>query len=303
MENDDSDPSLHEAGENHAGKYERIGEILRREREKRQITVETIAAKLRLNAKYIEALEENHYDRLPGDTYVRVYLRSLAQYLSLDSEDLFRRFFDERGVTGADTLRKDSATKINLPALENPKKNGPTILFVIVLLVVLAGLGFVARKHGWLFSHSPKTAVAAIDSTGRGVAAAVTAADSIRVADSIAAVAAPRPVAANDSDALHPPAAPASGPMKLLITVRTDSSRVRVFSDGKEWRRMVRHGAWKSFVAQDSFNVCVSASDAVEISLNDKPIPLPAKSGVSAIKIVRGGVIWWTREKWDANYR
>ena len=86
----------------------RVGDILKQEREKRRISVDAVARTLKLNAKYIEALEANRYDQLPGDTYIRVYLRSLSRFLSLDSEEIFQRFFQERGLTGADTLRKDS---------------------------------------------------------------------------------------------------------------------------------------------------------------------------------------------------
>jgi cytoskeleton protein RodZ len=305
MENDESGNSFHEAESAPPEKSGRIGEMLRREREKRQISIETIAAKLRLNAKYIEALEEDRYDRLPGDTYIRVYLRSLAQYLSLDSEDIFRRFFDERGLSGADTLRKDSTTKINLPALESRKKNSPVVAVVILLIIVLAGLGFLARKHRWLSTHVSKAAVSAVDSaTGAAASVAGTVADSgksagVAVESSASVAESTHAAAAPASDTLQPPVPGTGGAMKLLVMIRHDSSRVRVYSDGKEWRKTLHRGAWITFFAQDSFNVFVSASEAVTLTLDGKPVSLPERTGVSAIKVGRAGVAWWTAEKWE----
>jgi transcriptional regulator with XRE-family HTH domain len=283
MEHDDSGTSVRETGDKQSGKNESIGEIIRREREKRQITVEMIAAKLRLNAKYIEALEENRYDRLPGDTYIRVYLRSLARYLSLDSAEIFRRFFDERGLTGADTLRKDSKTKINLPVLDDRKRSDSTVFIAISLIIVLAGIGFLARKHGGFFSHLSKFSVTAADSTNRNVTSpAGTIADNTKGTSGITVA--------------------GSGPMKLLVTIQRDSCQVRVYSDGKEWRRVMHRGAWKAFFAQDSFNVCVSVSDAVALTLNDQPVSLQVMTGASALKIARTGVAQWTLEKWETTF-
>ncbi len=305
MENDDSGSVPLREEDATSGNSGSIGEMLRREREKRQISIETIAAKLRLNAKFIEALEQDRYELLPGDTYIRVYLRSLAQYLSLDSEDIFRRFFNERGLSGVDTLRKDSSTKISLPALEERKKPGMVIPLVIVLVVVLAGLGFIARKHRLLSAHSSKTTVMVADSAGRSAAALADtnkgtggAADesSGAVAESSRAVAAPA------ADSLHQPMAGGSGPMKLQILVKHDSCRVRVYTDGKEWQKVMHRGGWITFFAQDSFNIFVSVSDAVTLTVDGKAISLPARTGASAIKVGRTGIVWWTLEKWESTF-
>jgi cytoskeletal protein RodZ len=146
---------------------ERVGEIIRRERERRQISIEAMAKTLRLNARYIEAIEANNYDRLPGDTYIRVYLRSLSRFLSLDSEEIFQRFFEERGLTGADTLRKDSRTKINLTAQEEKKTDTPLIaIFSAIALLVI--FSFIVNRHGCHSSPVHKNIAAALDPGTKG---------------------------------------------------------------------------------------------------------------------------------------
>ena len=145
---------------------ERVGETIKRERERRQISIDVVAKTLKLNARYIEALEANEYDQLPGDTYVRVYLRSLSHFLSLDSEEIFRRFFEERGLTGADTLRKDSSTKINLKAQEEKKNNTP-IVAIFSVIALLAVFSFLVNRQGCRASPAVKTPRAAVAADAR----------------------------------------------------------------------------------------------------------------------------------------
>jgi hypothetical protein len=85
---------------------ERIGAMLKRARESRGLTIEALSKELKLNPRYIQALEVDDYDLLPGDTYIRVYLRSVCVFLALNPDDILKRFFDERGLSGVDTLRR-----------------------------------------------------------------------------------------------------------------------------------------------------------------------------------------------------
>ncbi len=63
-----------------------VGEVLRQARADLSLSVETVAQKLRLAPKQILAIEGEDYERLPGPTYVRGYLRSYAQLVGLSPE-------------------------------------------------------------------------------------------------------------------------------------------------------------------------------------------------------------------------
>jgi cytoskeletal protein RodZ len=154
MNKNTSTPPSGEPGSRSTGN-ERIGEILRQARELRGIGVETLAKELKLNARYIQALEANDYDQLPGDTYIRVYLRSLCVYFSLNPEELLMRFFDERGVTGVDTLRKDSSTKINISAVDKKKGSRIAVPLVLLGITLLIAAFFIAGKQVWFGRPHP----------------------------------------------------------------------------------------------------------------------------------------------------
>lgn len=62
-----------------------VGEILRSEREKRGMTVKDIEAATHIRALYISAIEDGHYHVLPGEVYLKGFIRNYANLLGLDS--------------------------------------------------------------------------------------------------------------------------------------------------------------------------------------------------------------------------
>jgi len=127
---------------------DRVGDILRKERITRRITVETIAKDLKLNVSYIKALESSEYESLPAEPYIRVYLKSLTKYLSLDSESILLQFHKERGIIAGSELRKDNRIEISMRKQE--EKKNPTLAIAAVLIVLLAVFAFVANQQGWI---------------------------------------------------------------------------------------------------------------------------------------------------------
>ncbi len=68
------------------------GELLRETRMKLGLEPDNVAQILHLSISQIAALEDNDFDRLPGATYVRGYLRSYCQLLDIDSAPVLKSF-------------------------------------------------------------------------------------------------------------------------------------------------------------------------------------------------------------------
>jgi cytoskeleton protein RodZ len=84
-----------------------VGEFLRRERELRYISLDDVAERTKISRRYLEAIEEGQYDRLPGETFVRGFIRSYAQSVGLDPEDTLLMYNQSRFVHGAPPLRTE----------------------------------------------------------------------------------------------------------------------------------------------------------------------------------------------------
>lgn len=68
----------------------RIGETLRRERERQGLSFEQVAAELRIRTYYLRMMEEGRLDVLPGAAYARGFVCEYANFLGLDGDALGR---------------------------------------------------------------------------------------------------------------------------------------------------------------------------------------------------------------------
>lgn len=69
-----------------------LGETLKKAREERQLSIDEVAKRLKLNKAMIVALENNEYGKLPAPAFVRGYLRSYAAVLELDAEHVVAEY-------------------------------------------------------------------------------------------------------------------------------------------------------------------------------------------------------------------
>ena len=69
-----------------------IGETLREARLRQKIDIAEVEAATKIRGKYLRALENEEFDRLPGSTYVRTFLRSYAEFLGLDPHLLVEEY-------------------------------------------------------------------------------------------------------------------------------------------------------------------------------------------------------------------
>jgi hypothetical protein len=66
----------------------RIGSDLRRSRTRREIDLSEVEAATRIRVRFLRAIEEEEWDALPGGVYTRGFIRTYANFLSLDGDRL-----------------------------------------------------------------------------------------------------------------------------------------------------------------------------------------------------------------------
>ena len=77
-----------------------IGATLREARNRRKVGLSEVEAATRIRIRYLQAIESEEWGVLPGDVYVRSFIRTYASYLGLDGERLaedYRRSVAETG--------------------------------------------------------------------------------------------------------------------------------------------------------------------------------------------------------------
>ena len=65
-----------------------VGETLRRERMKRNLDFEEISRELKISTRFLQAIENDQYEKLPGGVFAKSFVRQYARLLGLNDEDL-----------------------------------------------------------------------------------------------------------------------------------------------------------------------------------------------------------------------
>jgi hypothetical protein len=81
-----------------------VGRTLREARTERGIDLAEIVAVTKIRKEYLRAIEADEWDRLPGDTYARAFIRTYASHLGLDGEELAERQRRERDGRGQEPM-------------------------------------------------------------------------------------------------------------------------------------------------------------------------------------------------------
>jgi cytoskeleton protein RodZ len=76
-----------------------FGERLRKEREKRNITLDDVSLTTKIGTRMLRALEEEKFDQLPGGIFNKGFVRAYARYLSIDEDQAVADYLEAAGET------------------------------------------------------------------------------------------------------------------------------------------------------------------------------------------------------------
>jgi cytoskeleton protein RodZ len=110
-----------------------IGNSLREARLRRGIEFAQAEQVTKIRVKYLRALEDERFDVLPSDTYVRGFLRTYAEFLELDGQ-LYVDEYTSRFVAGDEDLRPRRSP----PRTDRRSRRLETGLVLFVLAVITA---------------------------------------------------------------------------------------------------------------------------------------------------------------------
>jgi cytoskeleton protein RodZ len=120
-----------------------IGATLREARMRAKIDINEVEARTKIRAKYLRAIENEEWDLLPGDVYVKSFLRTYGDYLGLDTRQLlddFRRIYErpsDHEMRPIAPLGRERDRAPRRPRVPSWLLVGAVLVAVVVLLVVI----------------------------------------------------------------------------------------------------------------------------------------------------------------------
>ena len=95
---------------------ETAGSLLAEARKARGLDEKQVADQLHITVHYVKAIEADLYEKLPGAIFARGYIKSYANYLGLDVDDILSRY---QAVAGQ---QQSAPTRIQTPVSSKPRR-------------------------------------------------------------------------------------------------------------------------------------------------------------------------------------
>ena len=230
-----------------------FGERLKRERDLREVSMDELTKATRISARFVQALENEDWAKLPGGVFGHGFVRTIARYLGLDEEALLSEYDSARAEHSPPAPFKPEE-RIPSP----PKWLPVAAVFVILLLVV--GL-FFAGRYGWRRFANYRAE--------KKSAASLTAQPQTR------------------EDASPSSTGQPSSPTLLDLSVSASATtRVRILADEKLLLDVeLPAGETRHFSARQQFEVTAGDSSAVLLELNGRAMPPLGPPGTSGTMV------------------
>jgi cytoskeleton protein RodZ len=130
-----------------------IGNSLREARERQGLGYPEIELATKIRAKYIRALEEEDFTSIPGDAYIRGFLRTYAEYLGLDG-DVYVDEYASRFITSWRDELPPRPERRRIRTRQRPIERR-AVLLALAGIVLVAILVFAAFDLPGSSTHAP----------------------------------------------------------------------------------------------------------------------------------------------------
>jgi cytoskeleton protein RodZ len=263
----------------------KIGQILEATRKERGLTLEEAEHATKIRKRYLVGLEREDYGALPDAVYAQGFLKTYANYLGLDGDELSREFKDrrkprrERGISyGAPNKSEFDQPLINPGELGSNRErrtiSGTTVLTLLVALLVLCAvvgaLYYVGRGvqiSGENPAPSPSSEGEAADGSKPGLAGAP---------EKGAEEAAP----GEESGDSNADGAGEPDSLTVAVSVEGSASWLSILTDGTlVYEQIAQPGFSQTFEAQREISIRTGNAGAVGVEVNGQELGKLGESG------------------------
>lgn len=246
-----------------------IGEILAGVRREQGKSIEDVEKATKIRGRYIELIESNQFQLLPGDTYARAFIKSYANFLEVDSKPFLKQY----GLQWGQTDSRPSGAASQKPKFLPPKmeKRGPRsrgrvrryfVGLAAGLLVVTGAIWVLGIRVG------PPT----------GEKGVTTEADSDTVSDDLS-----RPVTSRPEETTSAPSTTLLPTVLKIKISALERSWVLVETDGEQvFQGVMEKDEARDWQADKEVFIWAGRGELIEVERNGTPIGrLTAEAGIA----------------------
>jgi cytoskeletal protein RodZ len=139
---------------------ESLGSYLKEQRERRGMSAAELSRVTRIPMASLDAIETDRFDELPGEVFVRGFLKAYAQAVTLIPADVLSRYTASRRVAYVTPLPVQ--TPLQAAREGQGRRFGVAIAFVLLLILLSLALSIVLKPRG----HDMPTELSQSPATG-----------------------------------------------------------------------------------------------------------------------------------------
>ncbi|HET7806866.1 MAG TPA: helix-turn-helix domain-containing protein [Gaiellaceae bacterium] len=125
-----------------------IGNSLREARVRQQLELTEVELATKIRARYLRALEEEAFEALPAQTYVKGFLRTYADYLGLDGQLYVDEYNSRYGIDGEEPREPVMVRRTSTVRRQHRRMERRWVLFALAGIGALFAFTIAAWKFG-----------------------------------------------------------------------------------------------------------------------------------------------------------
>ena len=265
----------------------KIGPVLEKARKERGLTLEEAEHATKIRKRYLAGLEREDYRVLPDAVYAQGFLKTYANYLGLDGEELARELRNrrrprrERSVTydyGAPRTSEFDKPLVNPGQLgQKERRSRISATTILTLLVALFSLAAVV---GSLYYVGRGAQSAGQNPPSQEGAASERAANQQAANGQEPELGGEAPAAGGEGNGNAPATEPRPDSLSVMVSVEGDPSWLSVLVDGElAYEQIAEPGFSRTFEAQRGISIKTGNAGAVGVEVNGQNLGRLGESG------------------------
>jgi cytoskeleton protein RodZ len=248
-----------------------LGQQLKQSREEKGISLQEIAESTHISIRFLQAIENDAYDVLPGGVFNRAFVRKFARQVGFDEEQAVNLYQEQWQEQGGEPER---GYQLGIDDPEFRQSSGNGLLLTFVALIVLGSLAYAAYQYfAPAVSDANGSAVAglntptpapSVETPTPGASPETTASPSSSPPGS------PTPGATVTPTPSPTPETPA-GAMRVQLTASIEEVWLKVRPDGKEAEQMLlQRGESREYDVSEEIILSIGRVQSLKIAINGR---------------------------------
>jgi len=251
-----------------------LGQQLKQSREEKGISLQEIAESTHISIRFLQAIENDAYDVLPGGVFNRAFVRKFARQVGFDEEQAVNLYQEQWQEQGGEPER---GYQLGVDEPDFRQSSGNGLLLSFVALLVIGSLAYAAYQYfqppG---SDSGGSAVAGVNATASpGVTPTPSATPEATASQSSSLPGSPTPGATASPTPSPTPESPA-GAMRVQLTAPIEDVWFKVKADDNEAEQMIlKRGESREYDASEKFIfLAIGRVQSLKIAVNGRNMDL-----------------------------